>query len=50
MLTYDDIIKNEAINEYIKAANGHESQQTLGDIGGQRSLSAVVYGVTKSWI
>ena len=28
--------------------NGHKSEQTLGDSGGQRSLVAAVHGVTKS--
>ena len=29
--------------------NGHEFEQALGDSEGQRSLHAVVHGVTKSW-
>ena len=29
--------------------NGHESEKTPGDSGGQRSLAAAVYGVAKSW-
>ena len=29
--------------------DGHESEKTPGDSGGQRSLAAAVYGVAKSW-
>ena len=29
--------------------NGHEFEQAPGDREGQRSLHAVVHGVTKSW-
>ena len=33
---------------YHHQLNEHESEQTLEDSGGQRSLAAVVHGVAKS--